>query len=434
MKRGCGVKEILRQNEFIQLLKDSVSSFHTVLAAEKLLKDDGFQKLDMAEEWKLENMGKFYVKHRDSSLFAFTVGRDCTREIPLRIAAAHTDFPALYIKARPQMKSHGYVRLNVEVYGGPILNTWLDRPLSAAGRVVLRSGQVLRPEVRFVDLEEAFCTIPNLSIHMNREVNRGVELNRQQDMLPVMGLADSLSEGDCFLEYLAERMEVRPEDILDFDLYLYCTEEPCYTGIHREFLSASHLDNTTGVQALLDGIRGEVQEHGVNAAAFFDNEEVGSRTAQGAASAQLLNLLKKIFRSVNQPLSEEILYQAMMLSVDVAHAVHPNHPEKADPVLAPRLGGGFCIKEACSQSYPTDSSAIGVVQQICDAERIPWQKFANRSDLPGGSTLGNIASAFLPVAIVDIGAPVLAMHSIRELMAREDMEALSRCVRAFFTE
>lgn len=427
------MKEKSKQNEFIQLLKESVSSFHTVLAAEKRLREDDFQELDMAEEWNLENMGKFYVKHRDSSLFAFTVGRDCSREIPLRIAAAHTDFPALYIKAKPQMESHGYMQLNVEVYGGPILNTWLDRPLSAAGRVVLRSGQVLKPEVRLVDFEEPFCTIPNLSIHMNREVNRGTELNRQRDLLPVTGLADSLSKGDCFLAYMAERLEVRPEDILDFDLYLYCTEEPCYTGIHREFLSASHLDNTTGVQALLDGIRGDVQERGINVAAFFDNEEVGSRTAQGAASAQLRNLLKKIFRSLKQPLPEEILYRSMMLSVDVAHAVHPNRPEKADPVLAPLPGGGFCIKEACSQSYPTDSSAIGIVQQICDAERIPWQKFANRSDLPGGSTLGNIASAFLPVPIVDIGAPVLAMHSVRELMAREDMEALSHCVRAFFT-
>lgn len=419
-------------DKLIELLKESVSSYHTVLAAERRLLQDGFTKINMSEEWNLENMGKYYIKHRDSSLFAFTVGKDMERDIPVRIAAAHTDFPGLYIKAKPQIEKYGYVQLNVEVYGAPILNTWLDRPLSAAGRVAVRSRRVMKPEIRFVDLKEPFCTIPNLAIHMNREVNKGVELNRQNDLLPVAGLADSLKEEDRFVRYLAEKMQVKPEDILDFDLYLYSVEEPCYTGMEKEFISASHLDNTTSILALLDGIMGEPSVHGINVAAMFDNEEVGSRTAQGAASMQLLNLLKKILRSMKCPVSEDILYESMMLSADVTHGIHPNHPEKADVVLQPKLGSGFCVKEACSQSYSTDSSVIAVVQQICDEEGIPYQKYANRSDIGGGGTLGNIASAFLPVAIADIGVPVLAMHSIRELAGRADTEALSGCIISFY--
>lgn len=419
-------------DKLIELLKESVSAYHTVLAVERRLLQDGFTKLNMSEEWKLGKLGKYYIKHRDSSLFAFTVGNDMERDVPVRIAAAHTDFPGLYIKAKPQIEKQGYVQLNVEVYGGPILNTWLDRPLSAAGRVAVRSSRVMKPEIRFVDLKEPFCTIPNLAIHMNREVNKGVELNRQNDLLPVTGLADSMKEGDCFVRYLAEQMQVKPEDILDFDLYLYCVEEPCYIGMGQEFISASHLDNTTSILALLEGITGEPSLHGINVAAMFDNEEVGSRTAQGAASMQLLNLLKKILRSLTRPVSEDILYDSMMLSADVAHGIHPNHPEKADVVLQPKLCSGFCIKEACSQSYPTDCSVIAVVQQICEEEGIPYQKYANRSDIAGGGTLGNIASAFLPIAIADIGVPLLAMHSIRELMGRGDMDALSRCVFSFY--
>lgn len=415
-----------------QLLRDSSSPYHTVLASEQRLGKEGFLQLSMSERWELKPLGKYYVKHRDSTLFAFTVGNDLDRDVPVRIAAAHTDFPGLYIKADPQMEKKGYLQLNVEVYGGAILSTWLDRPLSAAGKVALRSENIMKPEIRFVDLKDPFCTIPNLAIHMNREVNKGVELNRQTDMLPIAGLRTELNQENRFLRFLADYLQVNMEDILDFDLYLYSVEEPVFVGMDREFISAPHLDNTTSVQALLDGITGDVNPHGINVAAMFDNEEIGSRTAQGAASMQLLNLLKKILRSLKEPSEEEILYESMMLSVDVAHGIHPNHPGKADPVLAPKLGQGFCIKEACSQSYATDSRVIAVVQQICDAKKIPYQKYANRSDVPGGGTLGSIASAFLPIAIADIGIPLLAMHSIRELMGAADMDALSKCVTAFF--
>jgi aspartyl aminopeptidase len=235
-----------------------------------------------------------------------------------------------------------------------------------------------------------------------------------------------------FLAYLAEKTGVEQSDILDFDLYLYSVEEPSYVGMKQEFISAPHLDNTTSIQALLDGITGEVSDHGINLAAMFDHEEIGSRTAQGAASMQLLNLLKKILKSLPHPVCEDVLYDSMMVSVDVAHGIHPNHPGKADPVLAPKLGQGFCIKEACSQSYATDSRVVAVIQQICDSYNIPYQKYANRSDIPGGGTLGSIATSFLPIAIADVGIPLLAMHSVRELMGTADMDAMSEFISSFF--
>lgn len=422
----------MEESRLFELLKASVSPYHTVLAAAKQLEEAGFTQLSMKDAWNLQGKGKYYVIHRDSALFAFTTGSDLTRDIPVRIAAAHTDFPGLSIKADPEIRRHGYVQLNVEVYGGAILNTWLDRPLSAAGKVALRSEHPMRPEIRFVDLKEPFCTIPNLAIHMNREINKGVELNRQVDMLPIAGLEKTLTDENRFLHYLAEHLGVEVSDILDFDLALYSKQEPYYTGMNHEMIAAPHLDNTTSVQALLDGMIAADPAYGINLAAMFDHEEIGSRTPQGAGSIQMRKLLEKILKSMPTPVSEDVLYDSMMLSVDVAHGIHPNHPEKADPVLMPVLGSGFCIKEACSQSYATDCRAVGTVQQICDNAQIPYQKYANRSNIPGGGTLGVIASAFLPVPTVDIGIPLLAMHSSCELMGTADMQALSDCVRAFF--
>ena len=284
-----------------------------------------------------------------------------------------------------------------------------------------------------MDLKEPFCIIPNLAIHMNREVNKGVELNRQTDMMPVAGLAEGFNKDHTFLQFLAEKLKVSPEDILDFDLYLYSVEEPMFLGMDKELISAPHLDNTTSVYAVISGITESVCAKGVNVAAMFDHEEIGSRSAAGAASAQLSNLLKKIAGSLPETCdADSLIYDSMMLSVDVAHAIHPNHPEKADPVLAPKPGCGVCIKEACSQSYATDSRAIAAFMQICDSEKIAYQKYANRSDVPGGGTLGSISTVFLPIPVVDIGVPILAMHSVRETMGTADIAALKNSIAAFF--
>lgn len=433
----------LVEQKLTALLKESVSPYHTVLAAQKRLQEAGFSKLPSMGSWELQAEGKYYVVYGGSTLFAFVLGKQWAGAKKLRIAAAHTDFPGFAIKSNPDIVFNGYHQLNVEVYGGPILNTWMDRPLSAAGQVVIKTENVWEPELRLVDIKKPFCIIPNLAVHMNREVNKGVALNRQTDLLPVTGLAGENMDKDVFLHFLAEEMQGKPEDILSYDLRLYCTEEPQYVGMKEEFLSACHLDNTTSVQALLDGIiaAGNGIE-GIRLAAFFDHEEIGSKTKQGAGSMLMRTVLGKIGASgqlagnffADKMSAEELSEDAMMLSVDVAHAVHPNFSGKADPTNRPIPGKGFCIKEACAQSYATDSQAIAALKQLCDCEQIPWQTFVNRSDEAGGSTLGSVASSFLPIPTVDMGIGLLAMHSARELMGNSDMEALSRCICAFYTK
>lgn len=442
------------RESFLNLLETSVSPYHTVLAAEERLAKAGFEKLDSQGKWNLKEGNSYYVTYDGSTLFAFVLGQRFAGTKALRMAEAHTDFPCLVIKQNPDVKAGGCQQLNVEVYGGPILSTWLDRPLSAAGQVVVRSEDPWKPQVQYVDLEKPFCVIPNLAIHMNREVNKGVALNKQTDMLPVAGLCDGTADQAGFLSYLAAHMGVKAEDILDYSLYLYATEKPEMLGMNQELVSACHLDDTTGVQAVLDGIIACSEENdmagcfncatasveGIRMAALFDHEEIGSRTKQGACSTLLRSVLAKIAACdslksefwAESPTVEQLLEDAMLLSVDVGHASHPNHMGKMDPTNHPVLGKGFCIKKACAQSYVTDSASISIVEQLCDKNQIPWQMFMNRADEAGGSTLGAVGAGFLPVPAVDLGVPILAMHSARELMAEADMKALSDFVEVFF--
>ncbi len=438
------------KSSFIDLLEKSVSPFHTILAAEERLKSAGFEALDAKGAWKLRKGGSYYVKFGGSSLFAFVLGQHFTGAKKLRMAAAHTDFPCLVIKKHPDMECGGYQQLNVEVYGGPILNTWLDRPLSGAGQIVLRSDNPWEPRVCYVDIQKPFCVIPNLAIHMNREVNKGVALNKQTDMIPVAGLVGESKDQAGFMAFLAESinkngsMDVKKEDILDYSLYLYATEKPEAIGMQDELICACHLDNTTGVEALLNGITAceTTTLEGIRMIALFDHEEIGSKTKQGAGSMLMRTVLGKIVDCAGlvpvffaeKPTVEALLEDAMMLSVDVAHGSHPNHMNKMDPTNAPTLGKGFCIKKAAAQSYATDSEAIAIVEQLCEKKQIPWQVFMNRADEPGGSTLGAVAAGFMPVPMVDMGVPILAMHSVRELMAESDMKAMSDMVTTFFVE
>ncbi len=424
-----GIRNMKELEELFSLLEDGTSPYQVVSHTEDYLKKAGFFGLSFGEAWDLALGEKYYVNHHGSTIFAFTMPERAERMGDIRIAAAHTDFPCLRIKPNPDVKNASYAGVNVEVYGGAILNTWLDRPLSAAGRVAVKSGEILKPDIRYVDLKKPVFTIPNLAIHMNREVNKGVELNKQIDMIPVFGMETS------FLSYLAKELSVKEEDILDFELYIYCAEKPLFVGGAEEFISSPRLDNLTSVAALSRAICKAGKRNGLNVIALFDHEEIGSRTKQGAGSFMLNELLDKILLGMGMdPVAvKEAKYNSMMLSVDVAHALHPNQMGKMDITNQPVTGKGLCIKEACSQSYATDCEAIAVVQQLCEAKKIPYQKFVNRSDIPGGSTLGSIASALLPVKTVDIGLPLLAMHSARELMGKEDQKALCDCVREFFS-
>lgn len=421
--------------KLLQLVEEGTSPFHVTAGVERQLLEAGFRKLEFGRDWSLQNGGKYYFIHNGSSLAAFTLGKNFVYGDSFRIAAAHTDFPGLRIKTRPEIKKEGYRQLNAEVYGGAILNTWLDRPLSAAGRVALRSEDMFHPEIRYVDFKKPFLTIPNLAIHINREVNKGVELNKQKDMLPVVGLGEGEDDEAFFLDYLARELRVEKEDILEYELGLYNTDTGDFLGMNDEFISSPRLDNLTSVQAVTTALLEGEREDGVNVAVFFDHEEIGSSTKQGAGSVFLSSVLERILLSFGRGREKflETFSDSMLLSVDVGHALHPNYADKNDPTNKNILGKGICIKESSTQSYATDCEAVAVIQQICESQKIPFQKFVNRSDGTSGSTLGSIASAFLPVKTVDIGVPLLAMHSSRELMGTADQESLVRAVKAFYS-
>lgn len=422
-------------SNLFDLIEKGTSPFHVVEAAEERLQKAGFEKLELHNAWGLSYGKSYYMVHYGTALIAFTLSKDLHYRDGFRMAAAHTDFPGLRIKTAPEVECKGYEQLNVEVYGGAILNTWLDRPLGVAGKVALKSADVFAPKIVYFESKRPILTIPNLAIHMNREVNKGIELNRQKDMLPIMGMAEEKADQDFFMQYLAKELGVDKEDILDFDLYVYNEDKPQLAGIREDMILAPRLDNLTSVQALLDGIIEGKRQSGINLAVLFDHEEIGSRTKQGAGSMLLRDVIEKIQLSLGRDACQikETIYQSMLLSVDVAHALHPNQTAKADITSQPVLNKGFCIKESGNQSYATDCEAVAIVQQICEKGNISYQKYANRSDIVGGGTLGTIADAFLPVNTVDIGIPILAMHSARELMGKEDMKSLSEFVTSYFS-
>lgn len=426
----------METKHLIKLLKDGVSPFAVVEAAKGRLFQNGFQKLDYASSWKLMPGGHYFVEHHGSTLFAFTIGEDYQNGDMLRMAAAHTDFPCLRIKPNADFQTDAYAQVNVEVYGGAILNTWLDRPLGIAGRVAVRSEEIFAPKILYYRSARPLLTIPNLAIHMNQEVNKGIELNPQIDLMPIFSLLPEKAEkSDVLLEFLAKELSVKKEDILDFELCSFLTEEPELIGMDDSMLSSPRLDNLTSVSVLLSALLDGNRQRGINLIALFDHEEIGSRSKQGAGSILLHDMIRRILRNLgaDEEQIERCIYQAMLLSVDVAHGLHPNKQSKMDITNHPVLGRGFCIKEACSQSYATDAQAVAILRQICDRTGIPYQHFVNRSDLRGGGTLGSVASALLPVKTVDMGVPILAMHSARELMGTQDIYALKDAIMAFFT-
>ncbi len=427
----------MEQKILFDLLKKAVSPYACVAASMERLKEAGFVEINYSDKWTLENGGKYMVNHHDTTLFAFTIGDNYAYEDMLRIAAAHTDYPCLRIKPNADFKTEAYAQVNVEVYGGPILNTWFDRPLGVAGRIAVKSDNPFKPNTIIYQSKKPVMIIPNLAIHMNRDVNKGVEINNQTDLMPVVDmLPEETKSTDYFLAFIAEETGVNKEDILDFELNTFCMEEPSYVGVKDTMISSPRLDNQTSVSALLSAIINGKRDNGINMIALFDHEEIGSSSKQGAASILLHDMITRILKNLgaDDDRMNRTMYDAMLLSVDVAHALHPNKVNKMDITNHPVMGNGFCIKEACSQSYATDAEAIAIACQICDKYDIPYQRFVNRSDIRGGGTLGSIASTLLPIKTVDIGIPLLSMHSVRELMGRNDIDALENFVEKYFAE
>ncbi|WP_077609413.1 M18 family aminopeptidase [Clostridium sp. Marseille-P2415] len=417
------------------LIAASVSPYHCIMAAADQLLAAGFEELPLAAPWELKQGHSYYINAFDSTLMAFSVGKELGEVPSLRLAASHTDWPCLKVKPSPEVTALQYGKLNVEVYGSPLFGTWFDRPLSMAGKVCVTGASPMEPKTIFVDFSRPLLTVPNLAIHMNRDANEGVAVNAQIDMLPLIArITDELSREDFFLEALAKEAGVKKEDILDYEIYIYNWESGTLLGLQNEFYSAPRLDNLTSVQACLSGITAGPYQSGIHAIALYDNEEIGSRTKQGAASALTEHILEKVCLSLGY--SREAFLNALLngflLSMDVAHAVHPNHMEKCDIKNQIIMGDGVAIKLAASQAYATDASSTGIIEGICRAEDIPYKKFSNRSDIKGGSTLGSISTALLTMKTVDVGVPILAMHSAREVMGARDQEALVKLAKAFF--
>ncbi|SHK20249.1 aspartyl aminopeptidase [Clostridium cavendishii DSM 21758] len=422
--------------DLIDFIYKSPTAFHAVETTKSRLLDKGFKELQEYEAWKLEKNGKYFVTKNSSAIIAFVIGDGEIEEDGFKIIGAHTDSPGFRLKPNPEVLAEGkYIKLNTEVYGGPILSTWFDRPLSLAGRVALRSNNPLFPEMKLVNINKPLLIIPNLAIHMNRDINEGFKINRQKDCLPLLGLlSQKLEKENYILKLIAEELKVKEEDIIDFDLFPYEYEKGCLMGINEEFISSSRLDDLSMVHAGLEAITNTKVNKATNILVCFDNEEVGSATKQGADSSLLASLLERIL--VSQGKGREDFFRALsksfLISADLAHAVHPNVSEKHDPVIRPILNGGPVIKIAASQSYTTDSDSLAVYEEICKRANVPVQKFVNRSDLRGGSTIGPISSTHLNIRSVDMGTPILGMHSIRELGAVKDHYYVIKSFEEFY--
>lgn len=419
----------------IELLPKSQTAFNAAAAASKCLLGAGFRELSLSDDWCIYPGKSYFTRVFGGTVIAFKTGSNFGYQDTVKIAAAHTDHPCLAIKTGPSLCSGFYHRLNVEVYGGAILNTWLDRPLGIAGMVALSGNDAMNPRMQVIDIKKPVLFIPNQAIHMNRDVNKGVELNRQNDMEPVIALAqEELSREDFLLTLVAEHIGVDKREILDMQLYAYVLAEPVIAGAREEFVMSPALDNIASVAACLEGIIACESEHNLNMAALFDNEEVGNATKQGAASNILLTVIRKIFLSVGR--TEENIIESIndgfLLSMDGAHGIHPAHIDKSDPVNMVQLNHGIVIKKAARQSYCTDCESSAVVMGLCRQNNIPFQVFYNRSDSPGGGTLGSALSASLSMRAADVGIPMLAMHSAVETMGVRDQEALTALTKVFF--
>ena len=448
-----GAQEMYQETAeaLLRLIAMSPDCFHVVANLKTMLDMQGFRELKETERWTLVPGGKYYVTRNGSSMMAFRLPGTDYRGF--RIIASHSDSPSFKIKENPELPGAGcYVRLNTERYGGMLMAPWFDRPLSVAGRVfaeVTDAGAAMnlpaeldpelkklltgrkRVEERLVNIDRDLLMIPSLAIHMDRKVNEGKSLNAQKDLLPLFG---SEAVKGRFARLVAEAAGVAPEQILSSDLYLYDRTAPSVWGADREFISSPRLDDLECAFCTFFGFQRAVNDTDVPVYALFDNEEVGSSTRQGAASTFLKDTLRRIGIAAGR--EEEQYYtsvaESFMISADNGHAVHPNVPEKADPVNRPVMNGGIVLKYSANQKYTTDAASAAVVRKICRDADIPCQVFTNRSDVPGGSTLGNISGNQVPVRTADIGLAQLAMHSPYETGGVRDPEYLRRFAEAFY--
>lgn len=410
-----------------EFIEESPSQFHVVANERQRFLDAGFVELSEAKEWKLELGKNYFVTRNGSSILAFRMPKAEYKSF--MIMASHSDSPSFRIKEMPEMKEGHYVKLNTEKYGGMLMAPWFDRPLSIAGRAIVKSKNGI--ETKLVNLDKDLCMLPSLAIHMNREANDGYKYNAQKDMLPLV----SMDEDFNLKKLVAESLSVKEDDILGSDLFLYNREPGKVWGAKDEFISIRRLDDLqcsySSMMGLLDAKNSEsaVQIH-----VTFDNEEVGSGTKQGADSTFLYDALVRINEAMggNNSTLLTAIANSFMVSADNAHALHPNYPEKSDPTNKVFMNEGVVIKFNANQKYMTDGLAFGIFTELCNKAKVPYQTFVNRSDVAGGSTLGNISNAHVSINGVDIGLAQLAMHSCYETAGVKDTEYLMKIATIFY--
>ena len=424
--------------EVIEFIDESPSTYHVVKNCSDILDENGFERIMPREKWEIKKGGKYFLKKSSSTIIAFTVGENFDVKKGFKIFGALTDSPCFRIKPNPEIVTENVVRLNTEVYGGPILSTWFDRPLSIAGRVIVKGENSFFPRTVKIKIDEPLLTIPNLAIHQNREVNNGVKIDKQNDVLPVISLINKNFEREGYLErVILEKTGIKKEDIIDFDLYLYATEKGCLLGANEEFMSSPKIDNLASVYTGLIGLlEAEENQDRINIFVAFDNEEIGSATKQGADSNYLLNTLERISLALGLSRGDflQMLESSYILSADAAHAAHPAHLGKTDPTNRGRINEGISIKISAKQKYTSDGYSIAVIKQLIEGTEIQIQPFVNESNELGGSTIGPISSTHLDIDGVDLGVPMFAMHSVRELCGIFDVFYLKELAKEFFSK
>ena len=413
--------------DLIHFIAKSPSTFHAVRGIKAALLYAGFTEIREEDTWQIEKGGKYVVTRNGSALMAFTVPQEGAEAF--HITASHCDSPTFKIKEDPEIADGPYVKLNVEGYGGMIMSTWLDRPLSVAGRLLVTENGHLAEKL--VAIDGTMLVIPSVAIHMDRSVNQHKEWKVQKDMLPLYGMTGAKTP---FMDLIAVAAKVKAEDILAHDLILYSRVPGTIWGEEREFISSPKLDDLQCAFACFRGFTQGQKEKYISVYALFDNEEVGSATSQGAGSTFLANTLKRLARSLGYSYDETMamIARSFMISADNAHSVHPNHPEYADPVNRPVINGGIVIKYSAAQKYATNAFSAAYFKKLCKDHDIPTQTFTNHSDNPGGSTLGNISNTVIAMPTVDIGLPQLAMHSSYETAGVKDTAYLVDAVTKFY--
>ena len=415
--------------ELLSFLRKSPTCYHVIANFRAALTKAGYTELTEGENWQLAEGGSYFVVRNESSMIAFRI--PAKNFTGYQIAASHSDSPSFKIKENPEISvENAYVKLNVEKYGGMLCAPWFDRPLSVAGKLIVRDGS--RFISRLVNVDRDFVMLPSLAIHMDRTANEGHSYNAQMDMLPILG--DGKAKG-TFMDIIAESAGVEKSKIAGSDLFVYSRMDGTVWGAHDEFISSGRLDDLECAYTTFRGfLDAQENRNSVPVFTIFDNEEVGSGTKQGADSTFLADTLERIGLACGRTPEQNrtAIASSFMVSADNAHAVHPNYPDKADPVNHPRMNGGIVIKYNANQKYTTDSVSAAIFKAICEKAGVPWQEFFNRSDMPGGSTLGNISNAHVSLNAVDIGLAQLAMHSPYETAGAKDPAYLAQAMRIFF--